>query len=332
MKHLKNLSRIAVFATSIIWLMTRASVVYAQLQECYTYNAEEGNPCDTCCNGGSDEQGVSDGTITGPGIQILSSMFEYCGSSASCPGPNPNGYCGTQSWLQAVDDPVDCCLPSGSPCNQGTCCSGLICLSNNTCGACIGGGGACGANSDCCSSVCCNGTCTNNTCSCPDTALCDDYTLSQLTTACTRKADVPPAITGSELLIPGFLIESPRFSWNWPSFSLKESYVTLSYPTAYPVATRVRNLCGYPEIGARFAERCARWPGNNSLTGDNPCGKNNPYHPGVVHGTTSFPQKDRQDRTPFAPLSWPDFQKAHRAAIPPISTGRPDRESRAPIA
>ena len=176
MKHLKNLSRIAVFATSIIWLMTRASVVYAQLQECYTYNAEEGNPCDTCCNGGSDEQGVSDGTITGPGIQILSSMFENCGSSASCPGPNPNGYCGTQSWLQAVDDPVDCCLPSGSPCNQGTCCNGLMCLSNNTCGTCIGGGGACGANSDCCSSVCCNGTCTNNICSCPDTALCDDYT------------------------------------------------------------------------------------------------------------------------------------------------------------
>src|SRR5579884_189228 len=159
MKHLKNLSRIAVFATSIIWLMTRASVVYAQLQECYTYNAEEGNPCDTCCNGGSDEQGVSDGTITGPGIQILSSMFENCGSSASCPGPNPNGYCGTQSWLQAVDDPVDCCLPSGSPCNQGTCCNGLMCLSNNTCGTCRASGQSCGTNSDCCNGNCISGTC-----------------------------------------------------------------------------------------------------------------------------------------------------------------------------
>ncbi|MGH9583468.1 MAG: hypothetical protein ACRD4O_11080 [Bryobacteraceae bacterium] len=30
-------------------------------------------------------------------------------------------------------------------------------------------------NSDCCSGDCCEGTCTDNTCSCPDTALCDDY-------------------------------------------------------------------------------------------------------------------------------------------------------------
>src|SRR5579875_884127 len=334
MENLSSIFRILVLTAGALWL-TRIQTIHAQgIGPCYgstcikQFDTEFGSACYDCCSSQPLANDIIDGVIdASQGLYSPQNNTMDCGNTNACVGVS----CGTQTYCTAVLD-ATCCLPAGTPCNQGTCCSGLICLSNNTCGACIGGGGACGANSDCCSSVCCNGTCTNNTCSCPDTALCDDYTLSQLTTACTRKADVPPAITGSELLIPGFLIESPRFSWNWPSFSLKESYVTLSYPTAYPVATRVRNLCGYPEIGARFAERCARWPGNNSLTGDNPCGKNNPYHPGVVHGTTSFPQNDRQDRTPFAPLSWPDFQKAHRAAIPPIFTGRPDRESRAPIA
>ena len=201
MKPLNRLFRVVVFSGCAVWLMTQTQPVRAQLQSCNKFDSQDGNPCDTCCNGGSQEMGISDGIITGAGYQMLVPQPENCGTSAGCPGPNPNGYCGTQSWQKAVDDPADCCLPTGTPCNQGTCCGGLICLSNNKCGTCIANGQSSQSPADCCSglrdpnsgqcvmclnngigcstnSQCCSANCYNLTCSatsCPDTASCQDH-------------------------------------------------------------------------------------------------------------------------------------------------------------
>ena len=164
MKWLINLSRVAVLTACAIWLMTRTPGVHAQIMNCYTYNTENGvQLCNSCCTSQPLGDNWTDGTISGAGIQVLSPQNANCGScTLSCPGGTTCSSCGWTSWIQAVAS-SECCLPSGYPCNQGTCCGTLICLSSNTCGTCRSQGASCGADSDCCS-----GNCTDSKCSkCP---------------------------------------------------------------------------------------------------------------------------------------------------------------------
>src|ERR1039457_3618059 len=164
MKWLINLSRVAVLTACAIWLMTRTPGVHAQIMNCYTYNTENGvQLCNSCCTSQPLGDNWTDGTISGAGIQVLSPQNANCGScTLSCPGGTTCSSCGWTSWIQAVAS-SECCLPSGYPCNQGTCCGTLICLSSNTCGPCRSQGASCGADPDCCS-----GNCTDSKCSkCP---------------------------------------------------------------------------------------------------------------------------------------------------------------------
>jgi hypothetical protein len=175
MKWLINLSRVAILTACAIWLVTRTPEVRAQIMNCYAYITENTEVCQGCCSGVVIGMDVTDGTTNGPGIQTLDYPPVNCGSCTStCPGGTSCSVCGEQSYTQAVVN-SDCCLPSGYPCNQGTCCSGLICLSSNTCGACRTTGQTCGTNSDCCGGNCSGGTCSKcpvgctpvgNTCSC----------------------------------------------------------------------------------------------------------------------------------------------------------------------
>ncbi len=160
MKWLINLSRVAILTACAIWLMTRTPAVHAQLMNCYTFNTQNNEEvCPGCCSSLVTGDNVTDGIPLGPGIQVMDYPPANCGTCTStCPGGTSCSVCGAQSYQAAVDSP-DCCLPSGYPCNQGTCCGTLICLSNNTCGNCLGQGQACGADSDCCSQNCPDGTC-----------------------------------------------------------------------------------------------------------------------------------------------------------------------------
>lgn len=159
MRLLINLLRLTVLTVGVMWLLTmQTPSVHAQLQNCSKFNTESGNPCVSCCNGGSEQMDLTDGTSEGAGIQELSSVQVNCGTSTSCPGPNPSSYCGSRSYQTAVNS-ASCCLPSGFACNQGTCCSPYMCLSNKTCGYCRSSGQSCGANSDCCNGNCVSGMC-----------------------------------------------------------------------------------------------------------------------------------------------------------------------------
>lgn len=162
MRLLTNLSRVTVFNACAIWFMTRAPGVHAKLQNCNKFNTENGiEVCNSCCGSHPAANDWTDGTNEGAGIQVLETQHASCGSpTTSCPSGTQYTGCGSEPWLQAVESP-SCCLPSGYPCNQGTCCHGLICLSNNSCGTCRAVGQACGKNSDCCNNNCSGGTCTN---------------------------------------------------------------------------------------------------------------------------------------------------------------------------
>ena len=173
-KWLISLSRVAVLTACAIWFMTQTPGVRAM--GCATYNTQNNEElCPGCCSSFATGNDWTDGTTNGPGIQNLVTQYANCGSCTStCQGGTNCGFCGTQGWYQAVNDP-SCCLPSGFACNQGTCCSGLVCLSSGSCGACVDQGQACGADSDCCSGNCLSGLCSKcpvgctpvgNTCSC----------------------------------------------------------------------------------------------------------------------------------------------------------------------
>lgn len=160
MRPLITLLRIAILAACAIWLMTRTASVHAQLMNCNKFPTENDTPvCNSCCTNDPLVMNWTDGTAEGAGIQVLSTQYANCGPPRnSCPGGTNYTGCGQEPWLQAVDS-AGCCLPSGYPCNRGTCCHGLICLSNNTCATCINAGQKCGTDSDCCSGNCDNGYC-----------------------------------------------------------------------------------------------------------------------------------------------------------------------------
>ncbi len=153
MRPLRRLFGVTVLS-ALAWCLTRpVPTVHAwQLGACADYDRTTENPCASCCLGGTIVSNVTDDFVNGPGTEILVSQYMDCGTSGSCIGGN--AYCQNFSYEQAIDDPADCCLPSGTPCNQGTCCSGLICLSDNTCGQCIQDGTSCSSNTDCCSGFC----------------------------------------------------------------------------------------------------------------------------------------------------------------------------------
>ncbi len=150
MKPVTRLFAVAVLAASTWWCMKPVPVVQAQGQ-CANFDRQYENPCDSCCLGGTDESDVTDGFTNGPGMETLQSNSLDCGTSGDCIGGN--AFCRNFGYLQALDDP-NCCLTSGTPCNQGTCCSGLICLLSNTCGVCIQDGSYCSSSADCCSEFC----------------------------------------------------------------------------------------------------------------------------------------------------------------------------------
>ncbi len=156
MKPLIKLSRITVLTACALWLIKPTLIVHAQLQPCPKFNIDDSAVvCPDCCTNSPAAQGWTDGTSDGAGIQTLTTGYVECGSpTTSCNDGTQFTGCGTQSYTQAVDDPQDCCLPSGTPCNQGTCCSGLVCLSNNSCGTCVPNGSYCGSSGDCCGGYC----------------------------------------------------------------------------------------------------------------------------------------------------------------------------------
>lgn len=171
MKSVSKLLAVAIFAACTWWCVRSVPAVHAQIMSCNEYDTQDENPCDPCCLGGATEPNVTNGFVNGDGIESLSTQSLDCGLSGSCQGPNPNGYCGQTEYLQANND-ADCCLPSGYPCNQGYCCGGLVCLSNNTCGLCNQDGDSCASEADCCSGFCNaeTGTCGTGGC-----GLTDDY-------------------------------------------------------------------------------------------------------------------------------------------------------------
>lgn len=168
MRRVSNSLRILVLTGCALWLM-RTPIIHAQGGCIKQFYAENGTPCFDCCPKQPQDINISDGTeIDGSqGIKSLFPRTADCGSG-SCNG----GACGTTAYYVEANDP-SCCLPSGFPCNQGTCCNGLICLSNNTCGSCIANGQSCQSSSDCCTGNCAGGYCSPT--SCPETASCNDY-------------------------------------------------------------------------------------------------------------------------------------------------------------
>lgn len=163
MRLLINLSRIAFLSACAMWLIMQTRNVHAALQNCPKYYTENGvGICNNCCTAHPTVNNWTDGTTTGAGIQTLEPTAVNCGSpTTSCsPGGTQSTVCANNSYDQAVDDPADCCFPSGMTCSTSSqCCNGLICRSSKTCGTCIGDGGTCSANSDCCSGDCSGGTC-----------------------------------------------------------------------------------------------------------------------------------------------------------------------------
>ncbi len=70
MKALTNLLRLTVLAACATWLMTRTTIVHAQIYECPEYEGQNGNPCTSCCRGGTEQQNVYTGFI-------LSGLLRY---------------------------------------------------------------------------------------------------------------------------------------------------------------------------------------------------------------------------------------------------------------
>jgi hypothetical protein len=177
MRPLITLLRITVLTACAIWLITRTPTVHAQLMNCNKFNTSTEYICNSCCTGHPAEMDWTDGDAQGAGVQVLDQMYANCGNpTSSCPSGTQYTGCasGNNPWFQAPTS-SECCLPSGDPCNQGTCCSGLICLSSNECGRCIGTGQTCGNDYDCCSQNCTGGKCSKcspgciqngNECSC----------------------------------------------------------------------------------------------------------------------------------------------------------------------
>lgn len=152
MRPVTRLFAVTVLAACAWWCMRSVLTVHAQGQ-CGSFDTSYENPCPTCCLGGTDQRNVTDGFSNGAGMESVTTEYLPCGKSGDCPGPDPNRYCADPPYLVANPDP-SCCLPSGSPCNQGTCCDDLICLSNNSCGQCTQNGSYCSNSTDCCSAFC----------------------------------------------------------------------------------------------------------------------------------------------------------------------------------
>ncbi len=155
MKPATRLLTVAVLVACAWWRMRPVPAVHAQIMQCDSYDRRTDYPCNSCCSAGNTSfNNITDGFVEGAGMETIVQTYQDCGKSVSCPGPYPDQYCGPTYFNRAVDDPAECCLPSGDPCNQGTCCAGLICLSGNVCGPCIQDGNSCYYDTDCCSGWC----------------------------------------------------------------------------------------------------------------------------------------------------------------------------------
>lgn len=152
MRGVASVLRILTFAAAVyvLWFM-RTPVIHAQFGgSCIRqYETEDGSPCFDCCPNNSNVAGIITGVAdSSPGFYSESAKYVDCGGG-TCNG----GDCGTTLYYVAEQD-GSCCIPAGDPCNQGTCCNGLQCLSDNTCGTCIGDYQSCSVDSDCCSGFC----------------------------------------------------------------------------------------------------------------------------------------------------------------------------------
>lgn len=173
MRGLNSVLRVVIFTACALWFM-RTSAVHAQFggDICVKqFATENGTPSFDCCPKQPQAQAIIiDCEDCTQGLYTADQEYANCGGG-TCNG----GDCSTSTpyFVAAMD--ANCCLPSGTPCNQGTCCQGLICLSNNTCGRCVGTGQTCGNDYDCCSQNCTGGKCSKcppgciqngNECSC----------------------------------------------------------------------------------------------------------------------------------------------------------------------
>jgi hypothetical protein len=85
-----------------------------------------------------------------------------CGSDGICYTGQAPGYCGLNGATCGLC-PAGCLAQGVAGCTTvGTCCDGLICRSDDTCGQCLGpDGGACASSADCCANLAClAGACT----------------------------------------------------------------------------------------------------------------------------------------------------------------------------
>src|SRR5579883_3077026 len=132
MENLSSIFRILVLTAGALWL-TRIQTIHAQgIGPCYgstcikQFDTEFGSACYDCCSSQPLANDIIDGVIdASQGLYSPQNNTMDCGNTNACVGVS----CGTQTYCTAVLD-ATCCLPAGTPCNQGTCCSGLICLSN----------------------------------------------------------------------------------------------------------------------------------------------------------------------------------------------------------
>jgi hypothetical protein len=155
MRRLTGLFRILIFSAAV-WILwyTHIAIVHAQFggDSCikeFDTDGPDGSPCPDCC---PNQPIVANIIITpadtSPGYQSPVLQSSDCGSP-DCTGIG----CGNIQYYVAVQD-GSCCVVEGDPCNQGSCCNGLQCLSNNTCGTCISDDESCYYDADCCSGFC----------------------------------------------------------------------------------------------------------------------------------------------------------------------------------
>ncbi len=156
MSGISRLLRVSVLAICAVWLI-RTPAVHAQFGGTCINQFETGNgtPCFLCCPSQPQDNNIIQGIIdASQGTQSADYRRAYCGGG-TCNG----GDCGNVDYSVAVEDGT-CCFPSGRSCtSQGQCCSGLVCLYNDTCGVCTPLGGACSDPRACCSQECETGTC-----------------------------------------------------------------------------------------------------------------------------------------------------------------------------
>ncbi len=166
MPHLYRLMKMIVMTACVLWFL-RTPVVHAQYGgECIKqFETTNDTPCFDCCP----MQPQITNLVTGI-IDASAGVYSSTEGGADCGGGTCNGgSCGTTNYFTAQMD-SECCLPSGtSPCSGGTCCPGLQCLSNNSCGVCAASGQYCSDSSDCCSLFCDTGThtCQDDECGLP---------------------------------------------------------------------------------------------------------------------------------------------------------------------